>query len=262
MQRIVVFLLLVAFAFVAWKMWSGQNLQQEVVQKAVQIASENKSFDGSNIGEGNPLENAVGLALQGIHLFQGNKGLELWRLKANWALISQDGDVINVEKPHILYALGETGLPTEENDPDQKNPNLTANNDQEKTEKPQQKAQKSEQESEPDILDVTAQKGKISEHQRFISLWGDVVVLRLGDTVKAPRMEYDSTTRIMTFPEGAYVENDRGNGTAKLLQWDLVKDEIIGQNGIEVIISPQTDPQTDQNDPNDLETDNTQEPSA
>ena len=48
-----------------------------------------------------------GLAIKGINLFQGNKGLELWRLKASWAHMSQNGDTIDVDKPVVRYALGE-----------------------------------------------------------------------------------------------------------------------------------------------------------
>ncbi|MFR3458495.1 MAG: hypothetical protein ACLTTU_09370 [Bilophila wadsworthia] len=106
-----------------------------------------KSLDGTKLQgnatqSGNPLEEVAGLAIKGINLFQGNKGLELWRLKASWAHMSQNGDTIDVDKPVVRYALGEGSA----SNPDD------------------------------DVLDVQAQLGKITDNQRFLTLWDDVVI--------------------------------------------------------------------------------------
>lgn len=166
----------------------------------------------------NPLEQVVGLVLQEINLFQGAKGLELWRLHATWAHLSQDGDVINVGQPHVRYALGDSGLPDEE----------------EIKNAPQ------------DVIDVTAKAGQITDHQRHLSLTDEVIVTRLDNTIHSQRMEYDSNTRIMLFPQGAVLENNRGSGTVSLLEWNLDKNEITATQGVEVILKPRTAPQNSQ----------------
>lgn len=49
------------------------------------------TLDGAATEDGNPLEEAAGLAIKGINLFQGDKGIELWRLKASWAHLHAGG---------------------------------------------------------------------------------------------------------------------------------------------------------------------------
>lgn len=200
------------------------------------LSSMTSGEEGENTG--NPLEQAVGLAIQGIRLFQGDKGLELWRLNATWAHLSQDGEVINVDNPHVVYALGDTGLPPSRPGA----PDITARENATDTPAPtpplSAEGEQAVSPPEADVLDVMAQKGRITDHQQRLSLWDDVVITRFGDTITGPRLEYDSATRVMTFPNGATLESERGSGTAAVLHWDLAKNEITGLNGVEVILKP------------------------
>ncbi len=167
------------------------------------------TFDGSklqgNATQGaNALEKVAGLAIEGIHLFQGNKGVELWRLKASWAHMSQNGDTIDVDKPVVRYALGD--------------PVSAASTD--------------------DFLDVRAEKGRITDNQRFLTLWDDVVITRFDDTITTSRMDYNAATRTMTFPEGAQLESPTASGTAALFTWDLQTNVMHGSNGVVAILKP------------------------
>lgn len=227
-------------------------------QKALSAAAQTSETDASS-GErpANPLEQAVGLAIQGIRLFQGEKGLELWRLNATWAHLSQDGEIINVDSPHVVYALGDTGLPpSRPGIPDAAPENGAAETspaDPTPSRSPEGETNVSAAASsqEADVLDVTAQKGRITDQQRRLRLWGDVVITRFGDTITGPLLEYDSATRLMTFPDGATFESERGNGTAAVLHWNLAQNEITGLNGVEVILKPR--PQTPENTEPDSE---------
>ena len=171
-----------------------------------------KSLDGAKLQDnatqpGNPLEEVAGLAIKGINLFQGNKGLELWRLKASWAHMSQNGDTIDVDKPVVRYALGEGSA----SNPDD------------------------------DVLDVQAQFGKITDNQRFLTLWDDVVITRYDEVITSSRMDYDANKRLMTFPEGAVFESPTASGTATLLAWDLAASEVHGSEGVLVVLKPRPD---------------------
>lgn len=223
-------------------------------QKALSAAAQASEAALSSDGEppANPLEQAVGLAIQGIRLFQGEKGLELWRLNATWAHLSQDGEIINVDSPHVVYALGDTGLPPSR----PASPDTASEYRHAPPTDPTPPATEGETPAavpspEADVLDVTAQKGRITDQQRRLRLWGDVVITRFGDTITGPLLEYDSATRIMTFPDGATFESERGNGAAAVLHWDLAQNEITGLNGVEVILKPR--PQTPENTEPDSE---------
>lgn len=156
-------------------------------------------------------DNALGLALQGISLFQGNKGAELWRLKASWAHLSQEGDVIDVDSPKVRYLLGDPGS--------------------------------------EDFLDVVSQKGKVTDHQRYLKLWGDVHLTRFTEVLDAPVLDYDATTRVMVFPEGARLEGPTFFGTTTLLTWDLASNTLIGENGVMVVLKPQEPEAAERSEP-------------
>ena len=171
-----------------------------------------KSLDGAKLQgnatqSGNPLEEVAGLAIKGINLFQGNKGLELWRLKASWAHMSQNGDTIDVDKPVVRYALGEGSA----SNPDD------------------------------DVLDVQAQLGRITDNQRFLTLWDDVVITRYDDVITSSRMNNDANKRLMTFPEGAALESPTASGTAAFFTWDLAANEMHGSGGVLVVLKPRPD---------------------
>ena len=160
------------------------------------------ALDAATTEDGNPLEDVVGLAIKGINLFQGDEGIELWRLKASWAHLAREGGEITVDSPVVRYALGDASAA---------NP-------------------------EDDVLDVEARKGKITDNQRHLSLWDNVVITRDDDTITAPRMNYDTATRTMTFPEGAALESPTASGTAGIFTWDLAKNEMVGTKGVTVLI--------------------------
>lgn len=143
-------------------------------------------------------EDMLGLAIKGISLFQGESGLELWRLKASWAHITEEGGVIDVDSPVVRYTLGDPAL--------------------------------------EDYMDVAAQKGRITDNQRHLALWGDVVVTRAEQKVTGPRLDYDAATRTMVFPEGAQLDGPSASGESRLFTWNLADNVMIGEGGVSILL--------------------------
>ncbi len=165
---------------------------------AANLVQQAQELTGTNL-----MNNALGLALQGISLFQGSDGNELWRLKASWAHMSQEGDEITVDEPVMRYLLGDPGS--------------------------------------EDFLDVTSEKGRVTDEQRHLALWGDVTLTRYDEKVTAKRMEYDSVTRQMVFPDGAFFANPKATGRASLFTWDLATNTMTGSNGVEIVLLQESD---------------------
>ena len=193
-SRILLITALVALLAGGWYV-AKRGGETTLIGRLLDVANKGgiKSLDGAKLQgnatqSGNPLEEVAGLAIKGINLFQGNKGLELWRLKASWAHMSQNGDTIDVDKPVVRYALGEGSA----SNPDD------------------------------DVLDVQAQLGRITDNQRFLTLWDDVVITRYDDVITSSRMNYDANKRLMTFPEGAALESPTASGTATFLHGILL----------------------------------------
>ena len=205
-SRILLITALVALLAGGWYV-AKRGGETTLIGRLLDVANKGgiKSLDGAKLQgnatqSGNPLEEVAGLAIKGINLFQGNKGLELWRLKASWAHMSQNGDTIDVDKPVVRYALGEGSA----SNPDD------------------------------DVLDVQAQLGRITDNQRFLTLWDDVVIT-------SSRMNYDANKRLMTFPEGAALESPTASGTAAFFTWDLAANEMHGSGGVLVVLKPRPD---------------------
>jgi len=140
----------------------------------------------------------MGLMLQNILLYQGEGGSELWRLKASYASMSTDDDVTSVEAPVVRYTLG---------DPELK-----------------------------DYVHVTALKGKITENQRFLVLSGDVQVWRADQRITGPMMRYDAKTRTMTFLQGARLRTSAGEGSTKVLSWQLDDNILRAKGAVKVLL--------------------------
>ena len=143
-----------------------------------------------------------GLSVEGIKLFSGENGLEFWRLHANWGHLTQEGNDIDVDAPDVRYALG---------DPAKK-----------------------------DYLFVNAQKGRITEGQQHVRLWGDVTAVRGEEKAQGPSVSYDSRTRVMVFPDGASFSGPSGTAEMKMLEWELGAERLTGTGGVTVVIFPRT----------------------
>lgn len=140
------------------------------------------------------LEDAVGLALKGVELVQGEKGVELWRLKATWAALRQERGVIDVDSPDIVYKVGDAEEP----------------------------------------LHVVAPKGEVLDNQTFIRLWDEVVCTYKEYVLTSTLMTYNSTVRRMVFPDGAHIVGPTSQGNATRLSWNLATNIIEGDGGVKV----------------------------
>lgn len=174
-------------------------------KKAVSDLAKNAE-NATSSGDPNAVENLVGLALQGVNLFNGEKGAELWRLKASWAHLSQEGDSILVDAPVVRYTMGDPAA--------------------------------------EDYLDVKSEKGTVTDGQRYLNLTGNVDVRRMGDVLTGPQMNYDSKTRVMVFPTGARLESERATGDADVFTWDLSTNTMLAEGNVDVLIKPRQTEET------------------
>lgn len=142
------------------------------------------------------LTEAVGLALKGIELAQGEKGIEMWRLKATWAAVKQEQGRIDVDAPDVTYRVGDNA---------------------------------------DTPLRMVSKKGEITDNQRFLRMWEDVVGTYQDDTLHAPLMTYNATSRIMVFPDGANLKGASFSGNATRLSWSMADNIIRGEEGVSAI---------------------------
>ncbi len=150
------------------------------------------------------LEETLNLALKGVNLVQGENGIELWRLKASWAKLSRDGDTIDVDNPIVNYILGDTSKGD------------TSNNE---------------------TIQVSANKGIITDKQRAITLWGNVVITQDEKNITGPKMTYNTTKRVIVFPDGVNFYSPIAIGSAKKITWNLDSNVIKATGDIKTILN-------------------------
>lgn len=141
---------------------------------------------------------AIGLAIQGISLMNGEDGIELWRLKATWGHLSKDGDTVTVDKPVVRYTLGDPAL--------------------------------------EDYLHVRSDNGRITDAQRYLRLWDNVVLTRGEETVTGPVLDYDAKTRVLVLPDGAALAGPKGTLHADTLTWKLDDNVLKADGNVDVLL--------------------------
>jgi 3-deoxy-D-manno-octulosonate 8-phosphate phosphatase (KDO 8-P phosphatase) len=143
------------------------------------------------------LLDAATLALRGISLMQGEGGFEYWRLRANWASMDEKQGVIDVREPVVRYNLGENG--------------------------------------QEDFVRAVAELGRISDNQRVLTLWRNVVLTHDNAVMTGPRLVYQANSRSVSFPEGAALEDETVSGVFTRLTWDMSTRIIEGRQGISLV---------------------------
>lgn len=94
-RRTLLILLLVALLVGGAAAWRWQAGMRQALESAI----------SGGVTDATTLEEAVGVAMKGIELVQGEKGIELWRLKATWAQLRQSNNVIDVDSPDLVYQM-------------------------------------------------------------------------------------------------------------------------------------------------------------
>lgn len=134
------------------------------------------------------------LKIESFQLASGEKGNELWRLEAECATITHNGENIELESPSARYMLG--------------NP------------------------ADNDCIYVTASNGRVSDNRQTVSLWGNVKIVHGGEVVSGPLLEYRSQSREIVFPQGAVIESPSFASSAAVLRWCLDENRIEGNDGV------------------------------
>lgn len=162
------------------------------------MVSENGEEKSELTEQTTSFEESLGLALKGVNLSQGENGIELWRLKASWARLSKDRESIHVDKPIVQYLLGD-GLSN-------------------------------------DTITVCSDKGKITEHQKIITLWENLFIAQGNKHITGPYMVYNAEKRYIYFPNGAQFTSPQATSVVGKVSWDLESNIISGKGGVKVTI--------------------------
>lgn len=143
-----------------------------------------------------PVIEAAALAVRGVSLLQGEKGFEFWRLKADWAAVHQENDVIDVREPKVRYTLGEGG--------------------------------------DEEYVYVSSDLGRVTDGQRILTLWQHVRLTRGSAVITGPKLVYTADDRIVLFLDGAELDSPEMSGTFTRLRWNMGQKRIDGEEGIDV----------------------------
>lgn len=160
-------------------------------EKTAQKAGETAKSLGLNSGEA---EEAIALAVKTISLSQGEGGFELWRLKAEWANLRRNNDVIVVEEPKLTYNMREQGK----------------------------------------LLFVESRTGDVDQKAQILRFIDNVRVTQENKRLTGDMLVYNGKDKTMTFPVGCTFKDADMSGSADTLVWHIDRQLIEGNGNITV----------------------------
>ena len=158
-------------------------------------AQTTENVQGTNANNTSSSQSAINFALESINMKQGEGGLELWRLKAHWANIRHEDNVIVVEKPKLDYVL-------------------SANDNKH--------------------LFINALKGEVDQTAQTIHFLGDVDAQYEKNTISGPALVYNGTARTMSFTEPSNFSGEDMQGSADKIVWLMTSRMIEAQGNVVV----------------------------
>lgn len=185
-QRVIVFCIILAVAggLVWWLFFKPLSLdavKEELKEKAQDVAQGTAKAD-----------DLAALAVKAIDLTQGEHGVELWRLKAEWGNMRREGGLLELEKPSFTYYM-------------------PPNNEE---------------------VRVKAETGDVNQVSKLIRFRTNVQAYYDNNTISGPLMVYNGTGKVLTFPEGAVFGGPGMAGEAPMVTWILNEQLIKADGGV------------------------------
>ena len=156
------------------------SLKEQIIQEAQDAA----------ISGANP-DDVATLAMKAITLTQGEQGVELWRLKADWGNVRRKDSVMELEKPNFTYYTSPDNKP----------------------------------------ITIVAEKGEIEQEEQRIRFVNSVVATYEGRTLHAAEILYLGKSRELVCPQGGEVKGEGYEGSAsRTIVW-FIKEQILESVG-------------------------------
>ena len=171
---------LIAFG-VAWYYYTGGSSNPVSIKKRIVEEAQDAVLHNATP------EEVAALAVKAIQLTQGEQGVELWRLKADWGNMRRRDNVMELEKPTFTYYMP----------PDNR------------------------------AVTIVANKGEIEQETQKIRFIDSVVIAYEGRTLHAPEVVYWGKTREIVCPQGGQVHGQGYEGSAEQNIIWYMKNQII-----------------------------------
>ena len=168
------------------------NPQAPASSFAPEVHGPSGTHDGSRLDQDS--QNTLDLALKTITLTQGEKGIALWRLKAEWASMQKESGRIVVQRPILTYFMPE----------------------KDKT------------------LLVVSDSGIIDQKEYILEFVNNVHISQGDKVIKGDLLVYNGTAKTMTFPQGGTFIGAQVFGDASFLLWDVNQKLIRAEGGVSV----------------------------
>ena len=153
--------------------------------------------DGKNADQNG--QGLLELALKTINLSQGEGGLELWRLKAEWANMQKEDGKIVVDRPSLTYFMPEK-----------------------------------DKEEKQKTLFVTSESGVVDQKEQILRFENQVHITMDDKAIQGNLLVYNGTAKTMTLHNGGEFTGTGISGTAPFLVWDMNNKTIRAEGGVAV----------------------------
>lgn len=177
---------------IGWVVLQEEKAPPEAPKKQTDPAPALSGADGQS--------DNLDLALQNISLSQGESGFELWRLKAEWANMRKEADIIVVDEPRLTYFMKE--------------------------------------EDAPPLL-VNSHTGEVEQKKQLLRFMEDVHVRQEGKHIAGEVLVYNGADKTMTFPDGGVFTDTGVWGTGRRLIWYIDAKVITAEGDVSISFNQQ-----------------------
>lgn len=146
-------------------------------------------------------EDVAALAMKTITMTQGEQGMELWRLKADWGNMRRRDNVMELEQPRFTYYMP----------PDNR------------------------------AVLILSDKGDIAQEEQRIRFLNSVVATYDDKTLLAPEMHYVGKARDVICPRGGRIIGQGYEGSADNIVWHMNDHMITAFGNIDVTFESDAD---------------------
>lgn len=181
----------------------SRNLRKHIDETNARIAAESAANQTPAAGQAPAVafDGIGGMSISGMEIVQGEKGREIWRLRAESALMSgQNGEIV-AQRPHLTYYL-DAGNPLPG--------------------------------GERGFITVESDTGDVDQQNNIMRFVGNVVAIHESDVLTTSLIIYEGATERLNCPEESFIRSEGMSGRANEMSWHLDDNILHARGGVNV----------------------------
>lgn len=190
--------ILLLIAGITAAVFYSRKVRREIDETNARIEARNGNAEAAG-----PADGIGSMSITGMEIVQGEQGRESWRLKAQDALMSEQGGDIIAQRPYLTYYFS----------PGEDKPGVGR-----------------------EVLFVESDTGDVNQQANRIRFVGNVVARYKDDVLTTSLLVYDGRNNRLDCPGESHIKSDNMTGRASRMSWHLDDNTLHASGGVSLDI--------------------------